>query len=368
VEGLLDRVGDALRRRGVLEVAGVADQRPARPVRLAEEAAQHRLGGEVDPADLLGIRQPVAVEPVVELAEAIEEGQLSLRRVAAGELRVDAENQQREVVLAGRPGQRAGLDHVDEEAIARRQAAPVAKHEGHLAGQRALLLEAEQAGEGRGPAVGAEHPACLDLLATLQHHTAHWMIWGPGADQPGHLLAEAGLRAGRDRDLEQRFVEHRPGDRRGAIEAADRSERTAHLAPEGPDPVLDQVHLVLGFDPPQRSQLRQPRQRVREQAVSRERVRRRRLAVDEQDPPAPLRQPRRQRRAGAASADHYRVVAAAPAAHAFFRPTVSRYSISNRASSSLPRFHSAQNSLRTWSNSSARPSFSALARAAIVGP
>ena len=63
-----------------------------------------------------------------------------------------------------------------------------------------------------------------------------------------------------------------------------------------------------------------------------------------------------------------RVVAGARGAHALFLPTATRYSFSKRASSALPRFHSAQNSLRVRSNSSARPSFSAFARAAIVGP
>ncbi len=49
-------------------------------------------------------------------------------------------------------------------------------------------------------------------------------------------------------------------------------------------------------------------------------------------------------------------------------PTATRYSFSNRACSGVPRFHSSQNSSSARSNSPSRPSFSAFALAAIVGP
>jgi hypothetical protein len=86
--------------------------------------------------------------------------------------RVDAEDQDREVVLGRAPDQRALLDQVDFELVGRRQPAPVAEHEGHLAGQRVLLLQPEQAGDGGDAAIGAEHPARLDLLAALQDDAA----------------------------------------------------------------------------------------------------------------------------------------------------------------------------------------------------
>jgi len=368
VEGLLDRVGDALGGRGVLEVAGVADQRPAGAGALAEEAAQHRLGGDADAADLPALLEPGGVEPVLVLLQGLEEGALTLGLVAAGQPRVEAEDQHREVVLGRGPDQRALLDHVDFELVGLRQAAPVAEHEGHLARQRPLLPEPEQAGDGGDAAVGAEHPAGRDLLAALEDDAAGRVLVGAAAEQAADLLAEAGLGAGVDRDLEQRRVEDRPGDRGHPVEAADRGERSHRFVAEGADRVLDQVDPVLPFDPLQRPELGQPRQRVREQGVGREGVGGRRLAVEEQDPPALLRQPRRHRGAGDAGADHDRVVAAAPAAHDRFLATVRRYSISKRAPAPSPRFHSAKNSLRAWSSSSVRPSFSALARAAIVGP
>jgi hypothetical protein len=76
--------------------------------------------------------------------------------VTPGQLGGEAEDQDRKVVLARHPGERAVLDHVDEEAVALRQVAPVAVHEGHLARQRALLLQPQQPGDGRGAPVGAE--------------------------------------------------------------------------------------------------------------------------------------------------------------------------------------------------------------------
>jgi hypothetical protein len=51
-----------------------------------------------------------------------------------------------------------------------------------------------------------------------------------------------------------------------------------------------------------------------------------------------------------------------------FVPTATRYSFSKRASSAVPRFHSSQNARSASSNSPARPSRSAFARVAIVGP
>ena len=49
-------------------------------------------------------------------------------------------------------------------------------------------------------------------------------------------------------------------------------------------------------------------------------------------------------------------------------PTTTRYSCSKRARSGVPRFHSSQKALRAASSSPSRPSFSAFARATIVGP
>jgi hypothetical protein len=118
-------------------------------------------------------------------------------------------------------------------------------------------------------AVGAEHPARLDLLAALEHDAADWVLVGAGAEQAGDLLTEAG--------------------HGHAVESADRGEPAHGLVAEGADRVLGQVDPMPRFDPLQRSQLGQARQGVREQGVGREGVGWRRLAVEEQDLPALLR-------------------------------------------------------------------------------
>ena len=107
VERLLDRVGDPLRGRGVLEVAGVADQRPAGAgwrrgrSRAASSPGATRIG-EICSAPSSQAR----VEPL-ELLQALDEEALALLGVAAGQLRRHAQHQDRDVVLALAPAQRA---------------------------------------------------------------------------------------------------------------------------------------------------------------------------------------------------------------------------------------------------------------------
>ena len=212
--GVAKGVVDPLRRDRVLDVAGVADEHPARAVRLVEIVRQARAG---EPRFALR-----AVHPLGELGHELEH----LREVALDvllvrrELRVrPAPDDERQAVVGRHRREPAVRTDVDLEPPVDRQTAPVAVVRGEQRRPLVVPLGPDGLGHDGVPAVGAD-----DDLGALGHGAAVLRA-APDADDASVFdqdvldrEAFTNLRAGLARRVDEQLVQDDPpgtvGDRR----------------------------------------------------------------------------------------------------------------------------------------------------------
>jgi hypothetical protein len=110
------------------------------------------------------------------------------------------------------------------------------------------------------------------------------------------------------RAVEDGCVEDRAARRCRAVEAVDRSEGPGRRVAEADDAPLEQRELVPVAQRVERAEALEPRERVREEEVRRDRLARRGVALHGQDVPAAAREGERERPAGAAGPHDHGVV------------------------------------------------------------
>src|ERR1039458_5192017 len=178
------------------------------------------------------------------MAQPFEIPALALRLCPARELRIATSGQQAYVIL-GRPP----VDHLVHPDIKGRvsvvgDATPVGEQERHLTLQGTSLLNPEPACDGRGAAVSAEHPLGADPLAALEHDASNRVLWRSGTDQVDYPFAEAPIRPGGKRRVEDRIVERDASRRCRLVKAVDRREAAGDLVAEADDSEVEHGHLV----------------------------------------------------------------------------------------------------------------------------
>ncbi len=299
VPALGQRVPDALRGHRVLEQAGVAGERPSRSVRLALEAAQHRLRHGDHVGDLLCPVEQSGVERRREPAQHRQVRRLTLGSGSAGQLRRAGDIQEVHAVLAGRRHQCHVLVDVDVAPVRVGKSLPVGKQHRHLALPLPGTRKSESSGDRGGSAVGADDPASLDVLATPEDDSTDGIVGRPGPEQVVHLAAGPELRARLDGGLHEHRVQRDPPDRHGPVVVADRRECSGHSVPQDPPAVLDRAQHVGGAEPVTRAELIEQVQRVRKQLVRRNGVAGKGVAVHQQHPLTGAGEQRGHGRAGA---------------------------------------------------------------------
>ena len=292
----------------MLEQAGVAGERPSWSVRLALEAAQHRLRHGDHVGDLLCPVEQPGVERRREPAQH--------RRYAAWRSAADPR------VSSGGPAtfsrctpssQGADISAMCSWTSMWHQSAsgspsPVRQQHRHLAAplpsrgspsRRATV-------EVRPSAPMTQRASTRSPLRRTTPRTGSSGEAGP--DQVVHLAAGPKLRARLHGGLYEHCVQRDPPDRHGPVVAADRRECSGHSVTQDPPAVLDRTQHVGGAEPVTRAELIEQVQRVREQLVRRDGVAGKGFAVHQQHPLTGAREQRGHGRAGAAGADHHRVV------------------------------------------------------------
>ncbi len=302
--GVAEGVGDALRRERVLVVAGVADQRPARAVRPAEEEGQ--VAGALE-----GLGPPAGAHALGQRGgqrHGVQKGALDVGAHAV-ELRPRPERRHHRAPVVGGPGD----DHVARARVqlgaVEGQAVPVGVVGAGPPGAHVVGRRADGPRDARVDAVGADHdPGALGDgraagraaadprdAAVLDQYLAH-----------REALAHLGARLGGG--VDQHLVEQAPAGGVGGVGAARgrRRRRERERADvEGQAPgrgAAGRDHAVEQPPPAQALDARLV------DVVRGEGVAGKAGAVHDQDPEAPARQQHRRRRAGAAGADHDRVV------------------------------------------------------------
>src|SRR5581483_6059359 len=115
-----------------------------------------------------------------------------------------------------------------------------------LAAHRALLRDAERAGDGRPAAVGAENPFGADPPPVREDDAPGWILIRAGAHDSDDLGFGLERRSGGLGRLDASLVEHDAARADGVVEAVDGGEATARLVAETADDASVGRHLVLG--------------------------------------------------------------------------------------------------------------------------
>jgi hypothetical protein len=307
VDRLLDRVADPLRRARVLEVGRIAEQRPAGPRRPAEEAPHQRLGRHDDVGDHLGALEHLRLDQLREAAQELDIAALSLRLGSSGELRVPHGDQQMVAVLHRGAARELVLVDLEGGVAVVGNAAPVGEEEGDLSPLGPLLLDTELPRDRRAAAIGPEHPLRPHPLAALEDDAGNRIIIRALADQVDDPLTQASLGSGRQRGVDDRRVERGPPRDGHAVVAVDRRVEARDLVPEADEPARQQRKLVGGAQRVHDPELLEPREGIRIDPVSGDRLAREGVPVDHQDVPAALGQRQSKRPPSAPRADDDRV-------------------------------------------------------------
>ena len=306
--GIAERVVDPHRRDRVLVVAGVADERPARAVRLAEPPRQLRRADELRLA-------PGAVHPLGELGDVLdgrEEGRLDVRAVGPELLDGPGERDDGEVVVGrdGGPPPAVLGPHRGVEALGG-QVAPVGVVHRQVRSALVVRLRPGRLGHHGVPAVGADdHRGVLGDRASalaVPADARHRAVGGQDLVD-GEALAQ--LRGRLDRGVDQERVQDGAARAVAVPDPVDGPRR----AGDRQRPEVERVG-VHGRAPGLHQAVQQPpalerRDPGRVHEVRRHRVAREGRLVEQQDPMALARQQHRGRRPRAAGPDHDRVVPA----------------------------------------------------------